>query len=238
MRRRIASVLVVVSALSACSRSVANPATTVTSTTSTTVPTTTTIETIPPPPTESIPPITTPASPPVAQQAGGPCTDPKDTQYCVWGTPPIDLTVNNSRYASFMTSTRQSFTAVSEGATTFTTQIGVEGAGQFSLAPSDLPLESTCVGIVLRTKTGLPVARVNLVAQSMQTSLEQVTVPLVSGLVPGARYVLELKSMPQCVGRTFTMMVAMNSAWKYPRDSGKLTIDGRESVGSLWARLG
>ena len=239
MRSRAVLLLVVATAFVAgCSRGKADPVTTTsvprtTSTTSTS--TTTTLE--------PVPEITTPtfAPPPVqprARKATDRCADPSGTDYCVWGTMPVELTVNNSRVSSFSTNMRQSFTATSDATESIALRIGAVDAGGFVAAPEGSMPEEACVGLVLRTPTGVSIARTHLAATTQQTSLELVEVPLASGLIPGARYVLEVRSLPGCAGRRLSAMVAMDSQWKYPHEHGKLTIDGRPSVGSLWARIG
>ena len=228
-------------ALVGCSRSATVPTmpTSVPTTTSSTATTTTTTLD----PTAPAPPITEPtyAPPRVAPRAttaAGECVDPTDTEYCVWGTMPVELTVNNSRTATFTTNMRQSFTAVSGGIDSVSIEIGATGAGGFVAAPEGATGDESCMSMVLRTTTGISLARTHLVSTTLLGSIEKVDLPLRAGLIPGARYVLEVRTMPACVGRSLFAMVAMASEWKYPHDYGKLTIDGRPSVGSLWARIG
>ncbi|MFM9132150.1 MAG: hypothetical protein ACKORY_05370, partial [Actinomycetota bacterium] len=118
--RTLLAAVLAASVLASCASEEAVPTTTVapattttsTSTTSTTSTTTTTIP-IAPPPTDVV--LTVPSTVPAPRKTGnGPCADPEGADYCIWGTQPVDLTVNNSRKATMNTGLRQVFTAVSK----------------------------------------------------------------------------------------------------------------------------
>ena len=184
-----------------------------------------------------VPVITAPASAPGARRTAPPCDEPDGTHYCVWGTRPIDLTISNSRFATFASSVRQTFTAMSDVMGSAEVVFGGDGVGEFSVAPQGTMPSAVCASTVLTTETGVEVSRVDLVAPGNRGGLETVTVPLWAGLLPGARYAIELRVMPGCANRRFTTMVAMSTDWKYPAASGTLTVDSRKSIGSLWARV-
>lgn len=184
-----------------------------------------------------VPVITAPASAPRARRAAPPCGEIDRTHYCVWGTRPIDLTISNSRFATFASSVRQTFIAMSDVMGSAEVVFGGEGVGEFSVAPQGTMPSAVCASTVLTTETGVEVSRVDLVAPGNRGGLEKVTVPLWAGLLPGARYAIELRVMPGCANRKFTTMVAMSTDWKYPAASGTLAVDSRKSIGSLWARI-
>lgn len=225
--------------------SVLPPAPSTTAMVSTTAPPTTdpTVQTDPTVPTgltfpgPPAPVITAPVSTPRARRAAPPCDDPDGTHYCIRGTVPIDLTVTNSRFATFASSVRQTFVAMSDALGSVEVVFGGDGVGGFSVAPQGAMPSAVCASTVLTTETGVEVSRVDLVAPGTRGALEEVTVPLGAGLLPGARYAVELRVMPGCANRRFTTLVAMSSDWKYPAGSGTLTVDGRRSIGSLWARV-
>lgn len=150
---------------------------------------------------------------------------------------PVDLTVTNSRFATFRATARQSFVAPVDVVGSVQTVLGGEGVSGFTVAPDEAMPSNVCVSAVLVTETGVEVKRVDLAVSGNRGGLEEITVPLAAGLVPGAVYAIELEVMPGCAARRFTTLVAMSSDWKYPGSSGQLRIDGRPSIGSLWARI-
>ena len=103
LRRTLAFAAVASLLLGACGSKEAAPTTTApppptTTTSTTTTSTTTTTTTIPiaPPATDVV--LSVPSTLPESKNQGyGPCVDPDGAQYCIWGTQPVELTVNNSR---------------------------------------------------------------------------------------------------------------------------------------------
>lgn len=187
---------------------------------------------------EVLPPlVTAPSVSPRPRRAVEPCDEPEGTDYCVWGTSPIDLTVNNSRRATFVTSVRQTFVALSEEVESVRLVIGATGSGGFSSVAAGAPLSSVCLSVVLSTETGLEVGRLDLESTDTRGVVEDITSPLLIGLLPGTVYAIAIEAMPGCAGKIFATMVAMSSDWKYPAASGRLEIDGRRSSGSIWAEV-
>lgn len=239
MKRLITAVIIATLVLSSCGTGTRSMPGTSALTTSTTVPasTSSTTEVSTTVPEAPRPSFSFPTNRPTVRLATGPCEVPGDSHYCVWGTRPVELTVNNSRQAEFASSASQTFTALSQGMNNVRTEIGVEGAGRLEPAPEGAMPATVCVALVLMTEVGLEIGRSDLVSGGDGTTTEAVDVPLNTGLIPGARYALEVRQMPACAGKTMRVMVAMSSSWKYPRSAGSLTIDGHESIGSLWARI-
>ncbi|NBR68240.1 MAG: hypothetical protein EBT79_13385 [Actinobacteria bacterium] len=181
--------------------------------------------------------VSVPEVPPRPRNSAGACARPDGSHYCVWGTKPLDLTVNNSRFASFSRSIEQSFTALSGRMSSIETELGASAAGAFEEIPAGEEIGSACFVITVTTESGAEVGVLRLVATARTASHEPVSVPLEAPLVAGLRYRLRVSPGPACAGMTFTAMVAMSSNWKYPQASGALFVDGRKSNGSLWARV-
>lgn len=236
------AVLVAVTALTACSKKepVAAPSTTVatttTSTTSTTVaPTTTTIP-VAPPPTDVV--LTVPSTLPVSRKTGeGPCADKSGTQYCVWGSYPIDDTVTNSRRVVIGTGVRQGFTAVTKKVSSV--EIVLESATIGALVPASETTtnDQICVRVSLMSEMGLPIATMGLVTSSTKGIRQLLTVPLATAVVKGALNKMQIEKGPACSARDLATYFAMSSDYKYPRAYGRASVDGKSSTGSLWARI-
>lgn len=213
------------------------PATTTTSTTSTTS-TTTTSTTIPiaPPPTDVV--LTVPSTVPAPRKTGnGPCVDPEGADYCIWGTQPVDLTVNNSRKAVINSGLRQVFTAVSKKMSTVELVLESRTIGALVPATETTTADQLCVRITLMSSMGLPIATTGLVTASTKGIRQQITVPLESALIPGAQHKIQIEKSAACLSRDLATYVAMSSNYKYPRKYGRMSIDGKSSDGSLWARI-
>ena len=234
--------LMVVTALASCGKKEAapttttEPATTTTSTTTTTVaPTTTTIP-VAPLPTDVE--LTVPSTVPASRKTGnGPCMDPDGAQYCVWGTQPVQLTVNNSRKAVMNTGLRQGFTAVAKRMTVVEILLESTSIGALVPATETTAASDVCVRVTLMTELGLPIATTGLVTSSTKGIRQQLRVPLASALVPGALHKIQIEKGPACWLRDLSTYVAMSSNYKYPRKYGRMSIDGKSSNGSLWARI-
>lgn len=197
--------------------------------------TTTSAATLPP---ELPPPsITAPEVRPKARKAVEPCNEPDDVHYCIWGTMPVDLTINNSRRAVFTSSARQTFVALAEDLSLVQLSLGVAGAGGLTTAEPNAVASSVCVSVSISTETGLELVRTDLVPSDSRGVIENVTIPLATGMLPGAVHALTITAKSGCIGRKMVTMVAMSSDWKYPAASGRLDVDGRRSIGSLWARV-
>jgi hypothetical protein len=241
-RLAIAAVLAA-SLLASCGKKEAAPTTTVapattTTTSTTTTSTTTTTTTIPiaPPPTDVV--LTVPSTVPTPRKTGnGPCVDPDGTDYCIWGTQPVDLTVNNSRKATMNTGLRQVFTAVSKKMSTVEMVLESRTIGALVPATETTTADQLCVRVTLMSSMGLPIATTGLVTGSTKGVRQQITVPLESALVPGAEHKIQIEKAAACLGRDLSTYVAMSSNYKYPRKYGRMSIDGKSSDGSLWARI-
>ena len=240
---RIVLALVLASVgLVACGKKEAVPTTTTssststsTSTTSTVAPTTTTIP-IAPLPTDVE--LTVPSTVPASRKTGnGPCEDAEGAQYCVWGTQPVQLTVNNSRKVSLNTGLRQGFTAVQKRMTVVEMLLESTSIGALVPATETTASNDVCVRVTLMTELGLPIATTGLVTSSTKGIRQQIKVPLASALVPGALHKIQVEKGPACWLRDLSTYVAMSSNYKYPRKYGRMSIDGKSSDGSLWARV-
>ena len=227
--------------IAACGKKEAVPTTTTapaTTTTSTTTTSTTTSTTIPVAPLPTDVELTVPSTVPASRKTGnGPCVDPEGSQYCVWGTQPVQLTVNNSRKVTMNTGTRQGFTAVEKRMSTVELLLESTSIGALVPATETTASNDVCVRVTLMTELGLPIATTGLVTASSKGIRQQLTVPLASALVPGALHKIQIEKGPACWLRDLSTYVAMSSDYKYPRKYGRMSIDGKSSDGSLWARI-
>lgn len=242
--RTLLAAVLAASVMASCASEEAVPTTTVapattttsTSTTSTTSSTTTTTIPIAPPPTDVV--LTVPSTVPAPRKTGnGPCVDPEGADYCIWGTQPVDLTVNNSRKATMNTGLRQVFTAVSKKMSTVEIVLESRTIGALVPATESTTADQLCVRITLMSSMGLPIATTGLVTGSTKGIRQQITVPLESALVPGAQHKIQIEKSAACLGRDLSTYVAMSSNYKYPRKFGRMSVDGKSSDGSLWARI-
>ena len=238
--RRILAVVLMTVSIAACGKKEAVPTTTTapsTTTTSTTT-TTTTTTTIPVAPLPTDVELTVPSTVPASRKTGnGPCVDPEGSQYCVWGTQPVQLTVNNSRKVTMNTGARQGFTAVEKKMSTVELLLESTSIGALVPATETTASNDVCVRVTLMTELGLPIATTGLVTASSKGIRQQLTVPLASALVPGALHKIQIEKGPACWLRDLSTYVAMSSDYKYPRKYGRMSIDGKSSDGSLWARI-
>lgn len=212
------------------------PATTTVPATTTTVPATTTTEVIAPVATEVV--LTVPSTVPAPSRAGlGPCKDPGDSQYCVWGNHPIEGTVNDSGKVTFNTGLRQVFTATQRKMTSVEIVLESRTIGALDAATETTPLEQLCVRVTLMSGMGLPVATAGLVSTSTKGVRQQINVPLAAALVRGAEHKVEVKKEAACLGKDLATYVATASDYLYPRKYGRMSVDGVSTAGSLWARV-
>ena len=241
-RTTTAFVTAVALLLPACGSSEAEPTTTTaapttTSTTSTTT-TTTTTTTIPIAPEISVVTLPVPSTVPESRKKGtGPCEVSTGTHYCVWGTPPVDLTVNNSRKVTMTEKVRQGFTAVRVSMDGIELVFESTSIGALTPATETTTLDELCVRVSLTTDIGLPIATTGLVTASTKGKRQQIVVPLESALVPGALHKIQIEKGPACASRDLSTYFAMSSDYKYPRKYGRASVDGKSSEGSLWARI-
>lgn len=210
------------------------PTTTVAATTSTT--TTTTTIPIAPPPTDVE--LTVPSTVPAPRRTGyGPCEQSSGTQYCIWGTPPVPLTVINSRKAAFAGWLRQGFTPVGKTVSGVTLILESKTVGALKVATEETTREQVCIRVTITSEMGLPIATAALVSTSTKGVRQQVRVPMETAVVPGALHKLMVEKGPACAANDMSTYLAMSTDFKYPRKFGKLAVDGKVSIGSLWARI-
>lgn len=241
--RAVTAGALLVAGLSACSKKDAAPAPTTTSTTTTSTSTTTTVPptttTIPvaPPPTDVV--LTVPSTVPVSRKTGeGPCADKSGTQYCVWGSYPIDRTIVNSRRVTIDSVVRQGFTAVTKRVRSIELVLESTAIGALVPATETTTNDQICVRVSLMSGMGLPIATTGLVTSSTKGIRQQLTVPLTSAVVVGALNKVQVEKGPACATRDLATYFAMSSDYKYPRAYGRASVDGKASTGSLWARIG
>ena len=241
MIRTIALSALVIAGLSACSKKDAAPAPTTTTTTTststtTTVPPTTTTIPVAPPPTDVV--LTVPSTLPVSRKTGeGPCADKSGTQYCVWGSYPIDRTIVNSRTVVIGTVVRQGFTAVGKRVRSIELVLESTSIGALVPATETTTNDQICVRVSLMSGMGLPIATTGLVTSATRGIRQQLTVPLASAVVMGALNKIQVEKGPACASRDLATYFAMSSDYKYPRAYGRASVDGNASTGSLWARI-
>lgn len=182
--------------------------------------------------------MTVPETVPAARRTGyGPCENRDGSQYCVWGTRPLPLTVVNSRKAPFTGWLRQGFTPVGRSISAVTLLLESRTVGSLALATEETTRDQVCVRVTLTSDMGLPIATASLVTSSTKGVRQEVKVPLVSSVVPGALHKLMIEKGPACIANDLSTYIAMSSDFKYPREFGKLSVDGKVSIGSLWARI-
>lgn len=204
---------------------------------STTVFETTTTTTLPPlgvtPSTTSIPPSQVPR----AKNAVGDCEFPEGSHYCIWGTEPIDLVVNNSRTADVAREATQTFTAVSTNVTMAQIPLRTTDIGELQLRTAANSQVAPCLSVLLFTSSGYPVASAVYVNGGGFGRYQTLEVPLRSNLRVGEKYSLQIVKSPACATSSLAIRIAMSTLWKYPQAYGELSVDGRKSIGSLWARI-
>ena len=239
-RRSILTACMFVVVASACSSSVepvAKSSTTIVSSTTSTTTLETTTSTLPPldvtPSTTSIPLSQVPR----AKNAVGDCEFPEGSHYCVWGTEPIDRVINNSRTAEVAQVASQSFTAVSTNMTMAQIPLRTTDIGELQLRTVANSQIEPCLSVLLVSAAGYPVASAVYVNAGGPGQFQTLEVPLRSNLRVGEKYSLRIAKSQACVASSLAIRIAMSTLWKYPQAYGELNVDGRTSIGSLWARI-
>jgi hypothetical protein len=243
MRMFFVKMSVVILFLSSCSSS----ASTVTSTivqsstsiasTSTSVPQTVTTETLPrftelP----SSTPIPEPKIP-RAKLATDKCQFPEGSHYCIWGTEPLDLVVNNSSIAAVQQNVAQTFTAASDKISMVELPLQTSDIGELVLLNQSQSQAIACLSVHLVSEGGRRIASAYYADAGGVGRLQLVEAPLAASVQVRGRYKLEVLKEPACVSRSLAVRIATASAWRYPKASGRLFLDAQTSIGSLWARI-
>ena len=149
----------------------------------------------------------------------------------------MPLTVINSRKAEVVGWMRQGFTPVEKMVSGVTLVLESKTIGALKVATEETTRDQVCIRVTLTSEMGLPIATAALVSSSSKGVRQQVRVPLETAVVPGALHKLMVEKGPACLANDLSTYVAMSSNFKYPREFGKLSIDGKVSTGSLWARI-
>lgn len=244
MRRLLMKLSFVAFFLSSCSSSVSTVTSIVVTQPPTTVSTTSTSTTGLPTATVTLPrvperPSSTPIPEPEvprAKLAADECEYPEGSHYCIWGTEPIDLVVNNSRVANVQQSVVQSFSAVSNQISMVEVPLQTSDIGELVFLKQSQK-QFACVSVHLMTESGLRIASAFYGDAGGVGRLQQVEVPLIASIQVGKKYQLEVSKELACVSRSLAVRIATSSLWKYPKSSGSLIVDSNSSIGSLWARI-
>jgi hypothetical protein len=230
--------------LSSCSSSVSTVTSIVVLQPPTTVSTTSTSTTQPPTTAVTLPRVPeTPSSTPVpepdvprAKLAADECEYPEGSHYCIWGTEPLDLVLNNSRVAIVQQSVVQSFSAVTNQISMVEVPLQTSDIGELALL-NQSQKQLACVSVHLMSESGLRIASAFYGDAGGDGRLQRVEVPLIASIQVGKKYQLEVLKEPACVSRSLAVRIATSSLWKYPKASGTLILDSQTSIGSLWARI-
>jgi hypothetical protein len=244
MSLQFVKVLVVGLLISACSSSVSTVTSTVEVLPSTTMATTST-STNPPSTTETLPrspevPSSTPIPEnkiPRAKLSTEKCDSPGGSHYCIWGTEPLDLVVNNSSITGVQQNVVQSFVAVSDQISMVVLPLQTSDIGELVLLSQLQTPSASCLSVHLLGESGRRIASSYFGDGGGVGRLQLVEVPLVASVQVGGRYKLEVLKEPACVSRSVAIRIATSSLWMYPKASGKLFLDSQTSNGSLWARI-
>ena len=226
--------------LAACSGKSSTPTTTTattTSTTTSTTTTTTTTTTIPVAPEISSPALTVPVIKTEGRKTAGPCVDIGVVDYCVWGTRPVDKTITNSRSVEFSSVIEQGFTSMSDSMETVQMEFESRVIGKFIEATEATDPNAICMQVSIASFQGLPLSTMSYTDKDGTGVRQRITMPVVNALIPGTKHSLKIQKGPACASHDLSVMVAMSSQYKYPSKYGTLTVDGRKSIGSLWALI-
>lgn len=226
--------------LAACSGSSSAPtttATTSTTTTTSTTSTTTTTTTIPVAPEISSPAETVPVIKTEGRKTAGPCVDVGVVDYCVWGTRPVDKTITNSRSVEFTSVIEQGFTSMSDSMNTIQMEFESRVIGKFIEATEATDPNAICMQVSIASFQGLPLSTMSYTDRDGTGVRQRITMPVVNALIPGTKHSLKIQKGPACTSHDLSVMVAMSSQYKYPSKYGTLKVDGRKSIGSLWALI-
>jgi hypothetical protein len=230
--------------LSSCSNSISTVASTVAVQPPSTVSTTST-SLKPPATTVTLPRFpATPANTPIpepevprAKIAAGECEHPEGSHYCIWGTEPLDLVVNNSSIANVQHNMVQTFTAVRDKISMVELALQTFDTGELLLLNPSQSQTIACISVHLMSESGLRIASASYGDAGGFGRLQQVEAPLNASLVVGRKYQLQIVKEPACVSRSLAVRIATASAWRYPKASGRLFLDSEKWTGSLWARI-
>ena len=226
--------------LLACSeKSTTAPTTTspTTSTTSTSTTSTSTTTTLPVAPIISPPSQTVPVFETEGRKTTGPCAEIEEADYCVWGTRPVDKTITNSRIVQFVSVIEQGFTSMSDSMSSVQMEFESRTIGRFIEATEATDPNAVCLQVSIASSQGLPLSTMAYTDKDGAGVRQRITMPVVNALIPGTKHKLKIQKGPACVAHDLSVMVAMSSQYKYPKKFGTLTIDGRNSIGSLWALI-
>jgi len=240
MSRKILMIAGLCLSLAACSGSSSAPtttATTSTTTTTSTTSTTTTTTTIPVAPEISSPAETVPVIKTEGRKTAGPCVDVGVVDYCVWGTRPVDKTITNSRSVEFTSVIEQGFTSMSDSMNTIQMEFESRVIGKFIEATEATDPNAICMQVSIASFQGLPLSTMSYTDKDGTGVRQRITMPVVNALIPGTKHSLKIQKGPACASHDLSVMVAMSSQYKYPSKYGTLKVDGRKSIGSLWALI-
>lgn len=173
---------------------------------------------------------------PRAKNAVDACAYPEGSHYCIWGTEPLDLVVNNSRIADVDRYAVQTFTAVSNTVSMVEIPLQSADIGTLVLSTPGSPVEP-CISVMLTNDAGKMLASATYGDSGGGGRLQRIEVPLEASVRVGGLYAVRISKVQSCAARPLSVRVAMSSLWKYPKASGRLSIDSRDSIGSLWARI-
>lgn len=174
---------------------------------------------------------------PRAKLAAEACEFPKGSQYCIWGTEPLDLVVNNSRIADVQQSVVQTFTAASNDISMVELPLQTSDIGELVLLSQSQVEPLPCLAVHLASDSGRDIATAVYGDAGGTGRLQRVEVPLVAKVRVGQKYSVRIEKQAACASRSVAIRIAMSSLWKYPKAYGELSVDSRTSIGSLWARI-
>jgi hypothetical protein len=183
-------------------------------------------------PAQEIPVITT-----EGRKTAGPCVGTGEVDYCVWGTRPVDKTITNSRSAGFVSVIEQGFTSLSDSMKTVQMEFESRTIGKFIAATEATDPSAICMQVSIASHQGLPLSTMAYTHKDARGVRQRVNIPVENALIPGVKHLLRIQKGPACAVHDLSVMVAMSSKYKYPSKYGTLTIDGRKSIGSLWALI-
>ena len=243
MRMLLLKVSVIGLLVSSCSSSVSTVTSTIVqsstsiASTSTSSPPTVTTETLPRftevPSSTPIPETKVPR----AKLAAGECEYPEGTHYCIWGTEPLDLVVNNSSIATVQQNVAQTFTAATDEISMVELPLQTSDIGELVLLNQSQSPNVACVSVHLMSEGGRRIASAIYGDNGGVGRLQLLEVPLVASVQVGSRYKVEIAKEPACVSRSLAVRIATASAWRYPKASGRLFLDSQTWTGSLWALI-
>jgi hypothetical protein len=157
--------------------------------------------------------------------------------YCVWGTRPVDKTITNSRSVEFTSVIEQGFTSMSDSMNTIQMEFESRVIGKFIEATEATDPNAICMQVSIASFQGLPLSTMSYTDKDGTGVRQRIAMPVVNALIPGTKHSLKIQKGPACTSHDLSVMVAMSSQYKYPSKYGTLKVDGRKSIGSLWALI-